>query len=120
MLTVMLLMIAVTCFPMGKKKERKVLDSWLGSSKHSLIVSWGPPQQTQSDGDGGEVLIYSNRVYSPPIQLATGGWLPATDYYHNRMMYVNDNNKIYSWRTSNTPNPPTRVDLDIYLHKPTY
>lgn len=112
-LALLLLMVAVVAFPNGKKKEKQIMDSWLGSTKHALIIEWGPPQQTTSDGDGGEVLIYCTRVYIPATNYGMG-LVSATDYYKNRMFYIHSNGVIYSWRTSATSNPPTQVD--VYLH----
>jgi hypothetical protein len=118
-LLVLLLSVAINGFCIGGRKERKNMESWIGSKKHSLIVSWGPPSQTADDGDGGEILIYSNRVYVPAANYG-GMYKPATDYYHNKMMYVHSDGKIYYWRISNTANPPSRVDVNLEVHHSTY
>lgn len=90
------------------------MDSWLHHNKHELILSWGPPQRTTSDGADGEVLIYSQRIYSPGANYGNGMSVPATDYYKNSMFYVNAKGEIYGWQSNGTANPPTQVD--VYLH----
>ena len=87
------------------KSTKKVMNSWLGSTKQSLIMSWGPPARTASDGGGGEILIYSNQVYMPEYNM---------NYYKYKMFYVNSDKKIYYWRTETKDIPPTRIDLNVY------
>lgn len=122
-ITAAFLMISIACYPMGNKKIRKIMDSWLGNTKHELIQKWGPPTSTSSDGAKGEVLTYSNRIYTPGYYISMGSpnssWMPGEDYYINRMMYVDSNGVIYSWRYNTTDNPPQRVnvDADVYIHK---
>ena len=45
------------------EKEKKAMDSWLGFQKSALILSWGPPTRTESDGNGGTILI-SKKIYT--------------------------------------------------------
>ena len=35
-----------------------VMKSYLGANKQDLLVNWGAPQNTMSDGNGGEIWIY--------------------------------------------------------------
>ena len=37
----------------------KTMASWMEHDVNDLIASWGPPQQTMSDGQGGQILVYS-------------------------------------------------------------
>lgn len=89
--------------------RQQVLNSWVGSTKQRLILSWGPPTSVSDDGNGGEVLIYDKRVN-------TGTTTRGTAYinsdntvdYNTRtyggvitrryMMYVDKDEKIYHWR----------------------
>ena len=87
------------------KSTKKVMDSWLGHSKQSLIASWGPPARTASDGGNGEILIYSKQVYIPQYQ---------TNYYDYKMFYANSEGKIYRWLTKRENIPPTQIDLNVY------
>ena len=56
------------------EETRKVMDSWKGVHKSKLIQSWGPPTRHDSDGQGGEILIYERtrtvggNVYNSYVQ----------------------------------------------------
>lgn len=89
-----------------KKSTQTILNSWIGDTKQNLILKWGPPTQSTSDGGNGEILIYAHRVY---YVLTTG----PIDYWEYRMMYVNAEGKIYHWLYRKNPNPPDRIDMKI-------
>jgi hypothetical protein len=40
------------------------MNSWLGSTKQSLIMGWGPPARTADDGAGGDIGIREARIYT--------------------------------------------------------
>ena len=82
------------------------MNSWMGNSKGNLIMSWGPPTQTTSDGKDGEILVYAKRVY---YQLSGN----PVDYWEYRMMYANGLGTLYHWIYRRNPNPPERVDIRI-------
>ena len=44
----------------GESNSREVLNSWLGSTKNEILMEFGPPKSVTSDGNNGEILIYSN------------------------------------------------------------
>lgn len=85
----------------------KVMESWVGKHQSDLILSWGPPRQTASDGKGGSILVYGNYV-----NLGQTPGRATADYYGNvtytapqqqgyqrtRMFYVDENGYIYAWR----------------------
>ena len=81
------------------------MDSWVGDTKRNLILKWGPPARTASDGGDGEILIYARQVYIPQYQM---------NYYDYKMFYVDSNGKIYYCRTERQNIPPTQIDLNIY------
>jgi hypothetical protein len=85
--------------------EKEVLDTWLGHGKKDLIMQWGPPDLTTSDGDGGEIIAYVNQVYMPNYNV---------NYYNYRMFYVNREGKIYHWLTKKERINPQQIDLNIY------
>lgn len=95
---------------------RKALDSWLGSSKQNLIMSWGPPQRVFDNSPNGEILIYAKQVYIAPSTYYYGNH-PATiagqNYWNYTYMYVDTEGKIYSWRTERQQVPPQQIDLYI-------
>jgi hypothetical protein len=88
---------------------KKVMDSWLGSTKQQLIMSWGPPARTASDGGTGEILVYANQGYYPGIN-GNG----AFTYWDYKYMYADSDGKIYYWMTRRERVPPTQIDLNIY------
>jgi hypothetical protein len=59
----------------------KKMASWVGRNVNDLIASWGPPQQTMSDGQGGQVLIYSQaKTWTTPGQATTNTYGNANTY----------------------------------------
>ena len=72
----------------------------MGHSKQEIIMSWGPPSRVADDGNGGELLIYGNQIFIPQYNL---------NYWDYKMMYVNNEGKIYYWRTSRENIPPTQI-----------
>lgn len=42
--------------------QKEIMNSWLGSIKHKLILSWGPPARTASNVGTAEILIYAKPV----------------------------------------------------------
>ena len=93
------------------KKTAKMLDAWLGSSKQQLILKWGPPAQTASDGANGEVLVYADRYYYtlPPSTV------PLL-YWQYKMMYVNGEGKIYHTLYKRNTTPPNEMDSKTVLY----
>jgi hypothetical protein len=65
------------------------MNSWKGSSKHELILKFGPPTSTASDGNGGEILTYEElkRAYTDSFGYVT--------FVHKYMFYANSNGIIY-------------------------
>ncbi|MCX6146611.1 MAG: hypothetical protein NTW25_05080 [Candidatus Kapabacteria bacterium] len=104
-ITIFLIFLLISCNTVDIKK---IMNSWKGSHKKDLVLSWGPPARIASDGNGGEILIYSNHVYMPSFGL---------NYYENKMMYADANGIIYYWMIKNEEVPPTQIDLNIYRRK---
>lgn len=91
---------------LGCTSQKTIMNSWLGNTKHDLIMSWGPPSTTTSDGNGGQILIYAKRdLYMPQT---------GVTWWQYKMLYVNSENKIYHWRTEINPEPPQTINLNIY------
>lgn len=85
----------IGCATFNQEKIKKALDSWLGSHKSGLIQSWGPPTRYESDGKGGEILVYEKArtvgmfYYGSYIQRT---FIDYTD------MFCDSNGIIYYWR----------------------
>lgn len=69
-------------------------------------MSWGPPNQITSDGNGGEILVYAYRQYYRTQYGTVDKWL-------YRMMYANQQGIIYHWLYRENPNPPERIDVRL-------
>lgn len=106
LLTLFLLIVLSAC-----ASTKKTLNTWLGSSKQQLILKWGPPDRTASDGGTGEILVYASQIYYPGIN-GTG----AYTYWYYKYMYANSEGIIYHWLTKAEQIPPTQIDLTIYKH----
>src|SRR4051794_7307740 len=46
--------------------EDKLMNSFIGHPQSDLIAKWGPPSRTESDEDGGSILIYE--ITDPNLQ----------------------------------------------------
>ena len=80
------------------------MDSWIGNTKQQLIMSWGPPERTSSDGSGGEVLIYVHSRYNS---------INRYTIYDYKMFYAHSDGNIYHWRTNSSATPPQQIDVYI-------
>ena len=97
------LLVVLLCLSLtGCATINKTMSSWMGHNVNDLIASWGPPQQIMSDGQGGQILIYSSaRTYTTPGQATTNTYGTANAYGNSN--YVN----VYGSATSTTTyNPP--------------
>ena len=104
---VILCIIAVGTTGCGARISKNMA-SWMGHNSNDLIASWGPPQQTMPDGQGGTILFYSQaRQWATPGQATTTHGsvtsstvysLPSTYRYNaHRMFWVDRKGKIYRW-----------------------
>jgi hypothetical protein len=95
----LLLFTSPGCLPSKKaqeQKERDIMDSWLKHHKSELIRSWGPPTRYESDGQGGEILIYETQ--------RTMGSVVYNNYYQRtfvqyKEVFADKDGIIYYWRT---------------------
>jgi hypothetical protein len=83
------------------------MQSWVGSHQHDLILSWGPPTRSTSDGADGWILIYEydrngGQIPGKAYRGADGATYYTapqnTGYTAQRMFYVHSDGIIYSWR----------------------
>ena len=100
------------------ESTQKTMDSWLGSTKKDLIMSWGPPTRTADDGDSGEVLVYAKQIYIAPSTLylsnGTSTTTQAKEFWDYKMFWINPDGKIYHWLSQRQQIPPSQIDLNIY------
>ena len=51
----------------------EAMQSWVGSHKSKLIASsWGKPSRIESDGNGGQILVYEERVPKREVSIPRG------------------------------------------------
>jgi|NGEPerStandDraft_6_1074524.scaffolds.fasta_scaffold62433_2 hypothetical protein len=70
------------------------MQQWNGRTSQQLILQWGPPMRSTTDGAGGEVLVYE--YWRPRQFVPYVGWIGG--YSASRMFYVNSDGVIYNWR----------------------
>jgi hypothetical protein len=99
--------IALCLSLIGCISQRKMMDSWIGSTKQDLILKWGPPERTASDGGTGEILVYSSRFYNATLNMTT---------YQYRLMYADNDGKIYHWLLQSGTVPPQQMNMNVYFH----
>ena len=87
---------------------RKALDPWLGATKKELILNWGPPIRTTSDGGTGEILVYAEQGDQPATATSR-----AYAFWSYTYMYVDTTGKIYHWLRKASRVPPTDVGVII-------
>jgi len=75
-----------------QKEVEKMMNNWIGSSKHDLLLTWGSPKSVSSDGNNGEILTFEElkRAF-----LQSYGYVTVV---HRYMFYVNNQSKVYTWR----------------------
>jgi hypothetical protein len=106
-----LLLITLSC-----QSTKTIMDSWLGSSKQNLIMTWGPPEKVIENSPNGTILVYVNRVYTEPI-LISGAYVGGENYWRYKYMYVDNNGKIYHWRIDKQQIAPEQIDLNIRKYR---
>ncbi|MBC8551243.1 MAG: discoidin domain-containing protein [Candidatus Marinimicrobia bacterium] len=105
-----------------------ILNTWLGLSKHDLIVGWGPPLRTEPDGKGGEIAVYAKQLYEDGTtgyswtdkKGTTYTTAPEAGYHYWRWyyFYINAQDKIYHWRYEDNQAAPKQVDVYHHDEKP--
>jgi hypothetical protein len=102
--TILFLIVSIYCLACSSTK--KLMDSWVGDTKQNLILKWGPPERTATDGGTGEILVYSKQKYNAITE--------ATMYFIY-MFYANSDDKIYHWRTESGTVPPQNINMRLYI-----
>lgn len=97
-----ILLANLSCYSNAQLKE--TMDSWLGASKHQLLLQWGSPTSVFPDGNGGEIYTY--------VKTSQTGGFAWTDYWGNTHwrapqqvhdkynFYINSSDRIYAWRVN--------------------
>jgi len=80
----------------------------MGATKQQVIIGFGPPSETTSDGNGGEILIFYRSGYIPGTtglvtvgannQLYQGQGTPGYAVSRRTAIYINSQGRVYYWR----------------------
>jgi hypothetical protein len=97
-----LIVVLFVLFLMSCVSTRDAMNTWLGHTQKEVILKWGPPARTTSDGGTGTILVYA-------FQGSVYGTGKA--YYDYKMLYVNEKNIVYYWMTKRDYVPPTQIDI---------
>ncbi len=86
----------------------EVMKSWLNHNANDLIARWGPPNQTFSDGNSGQVFVYTQQrqwVTPGTSTTTTSGYANTTGGVYGNMFNAN----TYGNATSTTTYTPAHV-----------
>jgi hypothetical protein len=101
-----LILLAIVCTLFSCATEKNALDSWIGKTKHDLIMEAGYPTRIDPDGDGGEVLLWSQDLYNP---------FTGNKFYKYTMYFVNKNDIVYHWLVQQGAIPPQQLDISLFI-----
>lgn len=91
------LLIILSC-KAGQPKQ----DEWIGKTKNELLMQQGVPEQTSSDGQGGQIMVYTHQ---------------RVVYGHNRTykasFFISKDGLIYHVLYDNYETPPEKIDVRI-------
>ena len=104
----LILLLLLSTLVLSCTSTRKALDPWLGATKQELILNWGPPIRTTSDGGSGEILVYAEQGDQP-----SSGNVRAYTYWDYKYMYVDSTGRIYHWLRKASRVPPAEVGVII-------
>ncbi|WP_394776807.1 hypothetical protein [Flavobacterium sp.] len=109
MIKKMLLLITILVLnSCSSTKNSSENDKWIGQSKKNLIKFWGTPIRTLSNSDQGEILIYGEQVYENANN-AEGSRIAGPNYWNYTYVYVNKDEKIYSYKTEKQQHTPQEI-----------
>lgn len=81
------------------------MNSWIGSSKHNLIMTKGLPLREGSDGNGGDVLVYG-------VQLNSN----YGETWEYAVYFADKDGIIYHWLVKKEHRPPSQLNIDVFIH----
>lgn len=78
--------------------QKEIMDSWIGSTKHEVIMEWGPPEFFGSDGNGGQIIGYS--------KTGSGGYSTTSWIVTQYIYFYLKEGRVYHWNI--------RGEKDVY------
>jgi len=91
-----------------------ILNTYIGKTEHAILLQYGPPTKTTSDGLTGKILDYEESRYTtiealntdPYSSILTTSQKVKSTFY--LQFFINAESKVYAWR-SNLLGEPYRV-----------
>lgn len=111
---VLLCLLLCGCYEYQQLPNSYYFDPYKGQSEHKIVVDFGPPDRTTSDGNGGKIIEY--RRSSDPYTVTAFQNLYGTPYSFSKthvtqwylQFYINKHDSMYMYR-SNLPGPVRKV-----------
>ncbi|PSR53254.1 hypothetical protein AHMF7605_06775 [Adhaeribacter arboris] len=75
-----------------EQELRETMDEWIGQTKHQLLLKWGVPTVTASDGNGGEILKFDQLRRG---LFSNGNYITVI---HTYSFCIDKEQKIYTWK----------------------
>lgn len=96
--SILIILFFTSCYTSRSKQVAQlesILQSYMGKHKSEVIQSLGPPTRYDSDGKGGEILIWESSTN-------VGAWNSYGYVQRTKrtyiMLYSNQNGILYYWR----------------------
>lgn len=112
---IILLLLGITCLTACSTTytvslQREYEEQFLGKSHNYIVTAWGAPNRTESDGNGGQILIYEkssalSQEVATNIDIFNGTYTPGTYTTTNTAyahFYVDHRGNCYLVKTNHT------------------
>lgn len=90
----LLVLVALSLPACSSLTPSATMQSYMGHTAQEVILKWGPPARTITDGADGQVLVFEYWV--PRSFVPYVGWIGG--YTATRSFYVNGQGIVYNWR----------------------
>ena len=79
-----------------REKKNKLMNSWMGHHKATIIDSWGPPTGgVVSNGRDGEILMYNDGLTTTTNKIWSSTYYTSNTHQNYRHVYCDKKGKIY-------------------------
>lgn len=107
-----------SCYEYHQLPNSYYFDRYKALSEHQVVVEFGPPDKTTSDGSGGKIIEY-RKTSDPYTITAIGRNFNNTPYSVSRthvsewylQFYISKHDSVYLYR-SNLPGPVEKIKIN--------
>lgn len=105
--------ILTSCYTIKTISINNIMDKYKDKSEHEILLEFGSPTKTSSDGAGGKILNYTisqlntnyeiNRQNHPYNTISPYGFVGSSTTYSTSdyiEFYINSSDKVYYYRTN--------------------